>query len=329
MSPHDDELVRLMRASDPAITPANADLRPHQLLIRDRITQPAMTPARSRRQFVWPAALVSVATAMVAVLAIVFAFPVAPRAAAQTPPPVELTDATQSLEEAISTAQALLRDADEGVLPERASTSTGWYLSATELPDETVNVAISPEDRELSWNPDGSGTLLVVAGEPYWANGDPAKVTPEDAPAPGAVIQDVDFAPGEYLPTELAAEDVDGPSLLAAYGTASDTGASEVIDSIKWILFDWTLDGRHEAELLHGLLNAPGARVAGTGTDRSGEEIVAISADSDVYLGIRNTILISARTGRIVGAETLRTTDDGGIPAGTVISYTMWTDRLN
>jgi hypothetical protein len=52
--------------------------------------------------------------------------------------------------------------------------------------------------------------------------------------------------------------------------------------------------------------------------------VIGITADSARFPGTRRLLLISADTGRIVAEEVLRTTPEGKLPAGSVISYTLW-----
>jgi hypothetical protein len=82
------------------------------------------------------------------------------------------------------------------------------------------------------------------------------------------------------------------------------------------------LTDRQQAELLSILIERGGLEALGLTTDRSGREAFGLAADNGA--GLRDTLLISAKTGRIIGFETATTIPAGDVPAGATTLYTIW-----
>lgn len=268
-------------------------------------------------------------TAVVAMIAIVLVWPpAAPRAAALTPPPLKLSSSSKTVGEVASMAHRLLAGSSGEHAAERRVSSVGWYLQMDHPASGETIAVIAPHVIELTWNEDGSGNELTMAGIPYLADG--TRLTDQTrAPEPGSLLFDIEYpvggfeAPVEQLPG-TSAEDV--KNLLAAYWNpvATSGTASDIITAVGNAFGSWTLTDQQHAHILDMLSHAPGAFVAGTAVDRADREVTVIAADSTHNPDYRLLLLISNETGRIVGTESVRLTPSGDLPAGSVTSYTLW-----
>jgi hypothetical protein len=209
----------------------------------------------------------------------------------------------------------------------RGASSLGWYLAIDTDETGERSATISPQVTRITWNEDRSGRVLVVAGEPYFADGSDVTPSDSDAPPAGTVLQDMVFGPGEMQvppvePTGASAQEM--RTLLEGLGMPPDADAGSVMDGISSAFSWWTLSDAQHAGLLELLAGSGELEVLGAGEDRVGRAVTAVTAASTVHPDIRNILLISADTGRIVGMESVRLTADGDIPAGSVIAYTSW-----
>lgn len=314
---NDDDLTRRLRESNPARTPMHERPDEAALGMRDRIMGvPARTRPRAIPRVMWAAAA---AIVVLAVAAVSFLVPQAP-AAAVTPAPITFTDG-KTMDEVVEMAQRKLSATGTPHEPTRFARSESWGLS---VDVDEQRSEIIPQVMTLEWNPDLSGRMTVVAGEPYWPGGsDPSS----DASAePGDVLSQMDFRVGEFGtpvvdPPGAAREDM--IAMLTAFGMPDDPTASDVIQAMTGVFEQWTLTNEQHARILSILVKAGGLTVLGTGTDRAGRSVVGLDAAS-IYPGVRDMVLISTETGRIVGVESKRVTPDGIVPAGAVISYRMW-----
>lgn len=314
----DDDLARALAAADPARTPRDARPDAAALAMRDRI----MGVAPAVRPRVLPRVLLSAAAAMavIAVAAVTFFVP-RTAASAVTPVPIVFTGGG-TMPEVVRMADAKLA-AEPGILvPERSSHTVMWGLA---VDADAQRSEIVPQVTTLEWNEDLSGSFLAVVGEPYWPEGT-APTGDGDTAEPGTVTSEMVFAPGEYgtpvvsLPGGTR-EDV--VALLTAFGLPESPTASEVVQSMTGAFDHWTLTNEQHAQLLAILVDTGGLTVLGTGVDRAGREVVGVEMKS-IFPGVRDLVLISTDTGRIVGVESKRVTPDGIVPAGAVISYRLW-----
>ncbi|WP_457101783.1 hypothetical protein [Microbacterium sp. P5_E9] len=323
----DDELGALLRRLDPALTPEDTPLTVAQVVLRDRITGAvAPAPARRRSPLLWWSAVIPALATVVVALVVVFSLVSVPRAVALTPTPVTFTDTGQTAKDVLALAQHALVSDGSPADPQRESTATGWYLQIDEHQGETT-VAISPQVTTLRWEPDQSGHVTVVAGTPYWADGSDNPIPPADAPSAGTFISDMTIPAGAFgAPTvdPPGATEAEMSAWLMTLGLPADADAADLIDTINLAMSYWTMTNQQHAVLLDLLLNRDDVEVAGTGTDRAGRPVIGITADSTRFPGTRRLLLIATDTGRIVAEEVLRTTAEGKLPAGSVISYTLW-----
>ena len=315
----DDELARFMARGNPTRTPLDARPDVAALAVRDRITG---RPVGARVR-VLPRVMLSAAAAMVliAAAAVTVFFPRA-SASAVTPVPIVFTGGG-STAEVVEMAGSKLETSAGPVAPARGSHTVMWGLA---VEPEAQRSEIVPQVTTLSWAEDLSGSFLAVVGEPYWPEGSPQTGDGEATAKPGDVISEMEFGPGEYgTPVvELPGDSRDDVvALLTAFGLPASPTASDVVQAMTSAFDHWTLTNEQHAQLLMMLVDTGGVTVLGSGTDRAGRPVVGLSMKS-IFPGVKDLVLISAETGRIVGVESSRVTPDGIIPAGAVISYRMW-----
>lgn len=315
---NEDDLSRLLRASNPARTPLDARPDATALAVRDRIigtARPALARAVPRVMYAAAAAMVVVAIAALAVFL--------PRGAAMavTPLPISFTG-DGAVSEVVDMAQSKLATAAGPKAPIRGSHTVMWGLSH-DVDEQRIEIV--PQVATLTWNEDLSGSFRAVTGQPYWPAGT-APAGSETPSEPGEVIADFQFGPGEYSTAivESPGTSRDGVSaVLTAFGLPESPTASDVVQAFTGAFDHWTLTNEQHAQLLSILVDAGGLTVLGTGEDRAGRQVVGLETKS-IFPGVRDIVLISAETGRIVGVESKRVTPDGIVPAGAVISYRMW-----
>lgn len=316
----DDELIRLLTKHTPVRSPKDAPLDARALAMRDRIVHSAPAPGqRAGRtpRLVW---LTSAAAVVVALVVSAVLFWPTSSAVAIGPRPLSFTPAGDA-GEIVEDALRLLSDGGGPAEPLRESRSAAWSLAVV---DDGAQVDIVPELTAFTWNADGSGRVLVVAGEPY----------PSDAPVDGAeivdsgeVLSDTQLAVGEFA-TPVAespgSSREDLTAMLMALGMPEkNPSPGEVAQGINSVFDQWTLTDEQHATLLRLLADSGDVEALGTAVDRLGRQVYGLRVDSSVP-GVSDTLLVSADSGRIVGIESQRVTAENGVPAGTIVAYRLW-----
>jgi hypothetical protein len=327
----DEELEELLRSSNPAATRLDTPLTLRQRATMERIIAETSEPHRPRG----PVALL-IAAPVTAVLAIFLVVVVALQpfgatpAAAFGPSPLKYETVDQTTEQVALLAQERLESAAGAIAPVRFATSTAWNLAVAENGAGQRTVAISPSVTELRWTENLSGTLIVRAGEPYLADGSGGSVPADEGVAPGTILDDREFGPGEFpaqIP-ELATLDATATAGLIGLFAPDLSRPGDAFLGMHTLLNEWTLTNEQHSALIGELLRYDNITVLGTATDRLGRAVVGLAGPSS-RPGQRTTLLISETSGRIVGVETAVVEDDEllTVPAGTVISYTLWKDK--
>lgn len=314
----DDVLTRALIEANPARTPTDARPDDEALRMRARIMAPVPTrraPRRARARWAWGSGIAATAAAAAVVVGVI-----APQGAAVavTPKPLVFADAGSAASIVDRALEALSADSGPAE-PVRTVESIAWSLSV-EVEEQRSEVV--PQFIDLTWNEDMSGRMTILAGEGYWPSdisGGSGEVTIGDE-----VLMDLEMKPGEFntpvaqTPGE-SSEDV--RAMLTAYGMPENPSASDVLAAIVTAVNQWTLTDEQHAAMLELLESSGGVHALGSTTDRLGRQVYALGVDSS---GVSEKVLISAATGRIVGVETEQTTDDGIVPAGAVVFYSMW-----
>ncbi len=331
----EDELVRLMRSLDPARTPLDyADSARGQEILHRILSGeaeeviPVGAPARKslRRPLLAAAAIAALAAILVVVPVTMPGGEPPPAAAAAVPLPLELSEPPGSTAESLALVNEALARSGGPVEALRESTMLGWWVK---MDGGSMKIEPGPITTQLvqtRWYEDLSGRIVMSVGESYYADRPGEPVLTEGAPAAGTVLHDVRFAPGEFdtaVPFIVGDSVADMRAVLAAEGLENDADAARTIDVISGLLSDWTLTNSQQRALFDILQDKGGIEVAGETRDRAGRDVIAFrTVTSDGHF--ERLLLASIQTGRVLGLETIRVRPIGNIPAGTVISYTLW-----
>lgn len=275
--------------------------------------------------------LATTATAFVAIMIVVVAVLRIDGGTAQalTPPALEFTSDEQGVGDIIGEAIMSLEQSSGPQQPERGSRHLGWFVHI-DMDEDTARapVVIKPEIIDLKWNKDLSGAQTTTAAEAYWADPRIQTLSDDMAPAPGTLLSKVTFETGEFaVPSaSLPGQSVpDMHELLVSLGMPIvEPGAGDVIESIDSAMGLWTLTNHQHAGLLQLLLDAGDLELLGATTDRLGRQVVGLRAEPASFPGTARVLLVSMETGRIVGIETVRTTDEPPLKAGDVVAYNLW-----
>lgn len=312
-------LERLLSDADPATTPRDALPDARALATRDRILR--SNGVRKRRRSLalgWASGL----TAVAASTALAFAV-LSPQGAAVagTPAPLDFSGAN-TVAQIVDDASAALTEVPGPTAPARTVRTASWGFSV-DVDEKTSTVV--PQLSTLTWEPDGSGRMTIVAGVPY----DPSDAVASNAAevtSSGKVVTDLVMAPGDFETpwTEVPGETRDDMvEMLRAFGMPEDPTAFEVGAAITSVLDQWTLTDTQHHELLLLLQEAGGGDALGTTIDRLGRSVTGIRVSSPDG-AVSDLILVSRDTGRIVGVERTVLVADEIFPAGAIISYQMW-----
>lgn len=328
MSLPDDDLSRRLRAADPARTHRDAPLTASHLALRDRITAAGRAPAQATpRRARWPLFALPAAAAMIVALFLAWTLlpsSTPPAAAALTPDPLVYTSTPSTLEEVVRMSQEKLAAATSPATAERGASWSGWYLHIDNA-DVATSALIRPQDVICVWNADGSGSITTLAGTPYWAEDNSIAVATGEGPEPGSVISALPFDASQAPASDPQGDSpADMRSLLASFGLPAEASGGDVIENTRAALSWWDLTDAQHGALLSLLVGTEDATVLGTTTDRAGRPVIGIAGTPSADPQTRHILLVSTQTGRIVGVETTRTEAVPPIPAGAVVSYTLW-----
>lgn len=327
MRPDDRDLEALLRLADPARTPHDQPFTVRELETMERIIASPASKARASRLEGARLSLVgSALIALVAVVAVVLAISPMQTAVALTPPPLDFTPTDLSAQEVLQMSIDELRSQPAEGEARRHTESLGWYLHLDHVGEETRIASVSPEVTTVTWHPDQSGRVTIVAADSSQIDGSTGGA-PQSSMVPGTVLSDMQFAPGTFgapttEPPPSGLEEM--RAWLQKMGLVEVPGVADYADVIGRVMSYWRLTDEQHALLLELIRSGTDASVLGHGQDRMHRSVWGIVADSSTYRGIRNLILISTTSGRIVGIETMRTTPADGVPAGAVTSYTLW-----
>ncbi|MEU4015580.1 hypothetical protein AB0E56_09960 [Microbacterium sp. NPDC028030] len=312
-------LERMLSEADPATTPRDAVPDARARATRDRILRTGSAPRRRRTRTIgWTGGV----TAAVASTALAFAiFSPQGAAVAATPAPLDFSG-SNTIAQLVDDAGAALADTPGPTTPLRTVKTASWSFS---VDVDTKTSTVAPQLSTLTWEPDGSGRMIILAGVPY----DPSDAVASNAAevtSSGEVVTDLVMAPGDFdtpwtaVPGETRDDMI---AMLRAFGMPEDPTAYEVEMAFTTILDQWTLTDAQHRELLLLLEEAGGGDALGTSTDRLGRAVTGVRVQSPDG-AVSDLVLVSRDTGRIVGVERTVLTADELFPAGAIISYQMW-----
>lgn len=312
-------LERMLSDADPAPTPRDALPDARALATRDRILRTGTAPKRRRARTVgWASGL----TALAASTALAFAV-LSPQGAAMagTPSPLEFSG-SNTIAQLVDDAGTALAGTPGPTAPFRTVRTASWGFQV-DVDSKTTTVV--PQLSTLTWEPDGSGRMTIIAGEAY----DPADAVASNAAevtSSGEVVTDLVMAPGDFetpwttVPGETREDMV---SMLRAFGMPESPTAFDVEMALASVLDQWTLTDTQHDVLLHLLEEAGGGDALGATTDRLGRPVTGVRVHSPDG-AVSDLVLVSRDTGRIVGVERTVLKADDVFPAGAIISYQMW-----
>ena len=312
-------LERMLSDADPATTPRDAPPDARALATRDRILRMKNAPRRRRtRTLGWASGLTAVAASTALAIAVL-----SPQGAAVagTPSPLAF-DGSSTVAQIVDDAGVALADTPGPTLPARTVRTASWAFSV-DVDEKTTTVV--PQLSTLTWEPDGSGRMTIIAGVPY----DPADAVASNAAevtSSGEVVTDLVMAPGDFdTPWTTVPGDTreDMVAILRAFGMPEDPTAYDVESAFTSVLGQWTLTDAQHQELLGLLEEAGGGEALGTSTDRLGRPVTGIRVQSPDGAA-SDLVLVSLDTGRIVGVERTVLIGDDVFAAGSIISYQMW-----
>jgi hypothetical protein len=287
---------------------------------------PAKTARVHRRTILTSAIAVGLAATLAVIVPIFAVHP--PSAAADGPPPLPFEPLNMTVAEVADQANAALQAHPSNVTePVREASSSGWYADIYTNVGRNGLKTIRPENRHLTWSDDLSGELIVTAGTAY--NSDGTAVDHQN-PAPGSVVFEENFGPGEFSRPDLTAPTADHDTLTALINALangqSTSGAADQLTGVTELMNTWTLPDSVHAAMLQVLAEDGDLRVEGTTIDRAGRPAIGLRATSHAAPWFDHIVLLSAETGRIIAVESVYTglNDELPIPTGTVTNYTLW-----
>lgn len=328
----DDDLARLMRRTDPARTLVDdrteADI---QSELR-RIIAPRAAAHQPAPRTRWPWIALPTVAASVIALAVLFQMwnPFGQTATAATPPLLALSPTSLSVGDAMDQALAQLGATSTWETERRASLE-GWYLQ-TEIDTQGRSASIiTPQEQELVWNEDLSGTITLTAGRSYLSTeGLPSAPSDTSAPAAGTVLSREVFPAGQ-MPVLFQSPPPSSPAEMKQYlatttGIEVDSDAVAYLRAVRILMSEWTLSPTQQAAILSTLVDLDGIELAGGVTDRLGRAGIAFRVSSPDSPQFENLFIISRDTGSILALETiyLGGLPELALPTPSVIDYTAW-----
>lgn len=312
-------LERMLSDADPAPTPRDAPPDARAIATRERILRTGITPKRRRtRTAGWVGGL----TAIAASTALAFAvFTPQSAAVAGTPSPLEFSG-SNTIAQLVDDAGTALAETPGPTVPMRTVRTASWGFQVDVDAKTTVVV---PQLSTLTWEPDGSGRMVIIAGDPY----DPSDAVASNAAevtSSGKVVTDLVMAQGDFETpwTRVPGETHDDMvAMLRAFGMPDSPTAFDVEMALASVLDQWTLTDTQHDVLLHLLEEAGGGEALGDTTDRLGRPVTGVRVQSPDG-AVSDLVLVSRDTGRIVGVERTVLKADDVFPAGAIISYQMW-----
>lgn len=337
-------MLEQLRRLDPAAhvpdqdldTRARADLQ--RLIARPVAVSPAGRPR------LWRPVVALVAATVLAALAVVAGVPgsmLRPDLAYAATPPLrgyeiaagsDASDELRALQQRVKALAQTPRGAPEPISVVRTES---WSLSSRIDDGEVVRSAVIPELSERRRNPDGSGSLRVVAGKPQFPGEDYRRAWQIDGkPArEGTVVRDEAFGPGEFqslFPAPLAEDPDVLLSQLSQAHPIDELGTVELLVAISDLYQEQTPTPAVRAALLDLLAQRRDVLALGEATDRAGRTGLAVAVDSD-YSGLptRYIHIYNRDDGRLLATEQVLTERAGmlKVPVPSIKSYVVFGAR--
>jgi len=322
----DDEAVSWLAQVNPVESDTQLTTEVERRRVFARVT--AEKPRRARSWGWSPRFTLATAVMTVVALVAIVMIPSLLRpqpAQAVTPQPLQFSETSMESHEMMTHLRGKL-DASGSSEPVRGADYVGWFTDIR--PDDSVPsfTYIAPQRVSLTWEADLSGRQVTEAAEAYWA--DPNETTDlPDVPPAGTILDEMDFAPGEFqvpFSEPFGDSDADVLEALQALGMPEDYDAADLIDYTDNLMSLWTLTPAQHSTLLSLLERVGDIRLLGSATDRLGRAVIGYATESSRYPGTTRVLLIEESSGLIVGVENTNVAAQPPLPAGAVTSYTLW-----
>lgn len=300
--------------------------------------------APKRRRGAWPFALGGIAAAMLLVVVVVLSTMSPTPVYALTPPMLQITQLAEgegdvgsetpghsvSEEDASIASQRLLELAQLRLEHERQGNTLrehSWSLESTYGDGDVFESSVTlPEVRELVFEDDGSVRYRLVAGDPF-----PGQESGE-LPAPGTVLAEQTYRPGEYVMDEFGQP----PSTPEALGDYLAEMIGERVEESAQALHDVTallslffISDEKEAAMLQYIATFDDLTIIGETVDRLGRDGIVFGA-TDASEGVFELLLVvSPETGAILATEKIYVGEKlDGLDPPAVVDYSAWEQEL-
>ncbi|UNO42324.1 CU044_5270 family protein [Streptomyces sp. MST-110588] len=322
----EDHLNTLLTSTEPSPWPVLKPKPP-----RGARPRPAPRPRRRRLVLSFGAASAALLAALTFTVSGVGTTPAVAAPSALVPrhdaPPVPL-------DEIADRARDRARAAGPGAGPRRGAHLQSWSLSMQAGEDAAPPVTV-PEESLTRWNPDGSGSELVVATDPLH----PGRPVIDDNGGKWRTVNDGKVLHRQHYPPGSAGHGVvsrtkppTDPTALRAflaslYGGA-ETRTPQLLLALSTYLQEWTPGPRERAAVARMLAGTDGLHPVGEVVDRLGRRGQAYVYDGPdgAMDATRHMVILDPDTGAVLGIEVTSTKDLGEfkIKEGDVLSYDAW-----
>lgn len=331
-----DDLTRRLREANPYADrklPESGERLLRDLQTRER-NRPlsAAEPGTARRPRYIVLFVLSVAVTVLLLSTVgLFARPHAAIAVTPQPLPVRPITITSEglLKEIRSAASPSLQASNLGYVVE------GWYFQYDS--DAADGQYIQAQRIESDINPDGSGITRIFAGTPVDEHGTPLSPPPDDAPKPGALLEEMPAAPGELL-TMFAMQPPETADRMRLYldrylassgmEPAGDYGAGDYASALGTLMQTWTLSDAAQQAAIEVILTSDGVKIAGSTVDRIGREGILLDLAPATFSSqeSHDQLVIDTQNWRVLASETISIdgSPEFNISPGDVTSYTIW-----
>lgn len=318
-----DDLDDLIRAANPGTRHRGDSLTPRAEAELAQLLQ--RRSARPRRRMLVVAAAVATIIALGGV-AVIIATP--GRATARTPALMHLTPTSLSVTEVVDQAAGRLAARPTiGTTGAGAITLHEWALNTVVgAHDRITSSSTIPSVHTLTFGTDGTVRLRIVAAKPF--PGESSRGLPKT----GTVLLSEDMKPGAYddpyagdIPTNPR---LVGEWLARAIGMKNPT-TGDYLQALGELMTARLVTNQQQMTLVKFLGTLPHLSVAGRAKDRLGRSAVVLTSAGHEPGVRKEYLLLSATTGRLIGAEAVYIGHDRtDIASPSVLCYFTWTQSL-
>ncbi|WGD37696.1 sigma factor-like helix-turn-helix DNA-binding protein [Lysinibacter sp. HNR] len=323
-----------IQAADPTLIPQSFALDRRAVADLHKITasptgtlSPVLRWARPR--FIVPVVIVALLAGAVGFFR-PWAAPTGSERALAIPAMLEIENSTTETTESVTRFIAQLEAAALAEeLPRRSAFFESWYIQLGEQSATNTQGAIIPEETEILWSDDLSGTITARAGQAYEPSNSDSLVGGTDIPPQGTALRDENYPAGTIpvLFSTLPPSNADEMRkyLEKNYGITDKNDPIDYMNATQALLGEWTLTPREHAAILKLFASFQNFTLVGEVTDRGGREGVAFRLTSPNHSRYQRLLILGKTSGRIISSETIYIGgSDIGLPAPSVVNYVLW-----